>query len=91
VTLVRTDVSEEQIALIIRVERISELGTTLALTSNWTQCHMPEDAILQSFDSLFWPVVINMSPFIYCRVLKCGSRETKHEYTCLVLLTRYRL
>jgi acetolactate synthase regulatory subunit len=34
VALVRTDVSEERIAPIIRVTRISELGTTLAVTSN---------------------------------------------------------
>jgi hypothetical protein len=32
--LVRTDVSEESIASIIRVKRISELGTMLAVTSN---------------------------------------------------------
>jgi hypothetical protein len=32
--LVRTDVSEKSIASIIRVKRISELGTTLAVTSN---------------------------------------------------------
>jgi hypothetical protein len=32
--LVRTDVSEERSAAIIRVTRISELGTTLAITSN---------------------------------------------------------
>jgi hypothetical protein len=34
VVLVRTDVSEEPLASIISVERISELGTTLAVTSN---------------------------------------------------------
>jgi hypothetical protein len=34
VALVRTDVSEECIAYIIRVTRMSELGTTLAVTSN---------------------------------------------------------
>jgi hypothetical protein len=34
VALVRTDVSEELSASIIRVTRIVELGTTLALTSN---------------------------------------------------------
>jgi hypothetical protein len=34
VTLVRTGVSEGRIASIDRVTRISELGTTLALTSN---------------------------------------------------------
>jgi hypothetical protein len=34
VALVRTDVSEELSAIIIRVTRICELRTTLALTSN---------------------------------------------------------
>jgi hypothetical protein len=34
VALVRTDVSEELRASFIRVRRIGELGTTLALTSN---------------------------------------------------------
>jgi hypothetical protein len=34
VGLVRTDVSEEFIVSIIRVTRIGELGTTLAVTSN---------------------------------------------------------
>jgi hypothetical protein len=34
VALVRTDVSEEHCASIIRVARIHELGTTLAVTSN---------------------------------------------------------
>jgi hypothetical protein len=32
--LLRTHVSEERIAFIIRVKRISELGITLAVTSN---------------------------------------------------------
>jgi hypothetical protein len=36
VTLVRTYVSEECITSIIMVERITELGTALALTSNWS-------------------------------------------------------
>jgi hypothetical protein len=34
VALVRTDVSEELSASIIKVTRIGELGTTLAVTSN---------------------------------------------------------
>jgi hypothetical protein len=34
VALVRTDVSEERITSIIRVTRIGELGTALALTNN---------------------------------------------------------
>jgi hypothetical protein len=34
VAFIRTDVSEEPSAAIIRVTRIDELGTTLAVTSN---------------------------------------------------------
>jgi hypothetical protein len=34
VDLVRTDVSEERSATFIRVTRVGELGTTLAITSN---------------------------------------------------------
>jgi hypothetical protein len=34
VALVRTDVFEESTAFIIRVARISKLGTALAITSN---------------------------------------------------------
>jgi hypothetical protein len=34
VALVRTDVSEERIASIIRVTSIGEVGTTIAVTSN---------------------------------------------------------
>jgi hypothetical protein len=35
VALVRTDVSEEYTSPIIRVKIMSELRTTLSLTSNW--------------------------------------------------------
>jgi hypothetical protein len=38
VALVRTDVSEELSTSIIRVTRISELGTTLAVTGNRFIC-----------------------------------------------------
>jgi hypothetical protein len=34
VAVVRTEVSEERIAFMIRVTRIGELGTTLVVTSN---------------------------------------------------------
>jgi hypothetical protein len=43
------DVSEERIAAIIRVERFSELGSTLAVTSYRTRAtrrHIPEDGSL---------------------------------------------
>jgi hypothetical protein len=39
VALVRTDISEERIASIIKVTRIGELGTTLAVTSNRRLVH----------------------------------------------------
>jgi hypothetical protein len=39
-TLVRTNVSEERIASIIRLTRIGELGTKLAISSNrWRLLH----------------------------------------------------
>jgi hypothetical protein len=53
VALVRTDVLDERIAYIIRVIRIGELGTTLAITSNRrtmraTLRNILEDGILHS-------------------------------------------
>jgi hypothetical protein len=56
VALVRTDVSEELSASFIRVTRIGELGTTLAVTSSSetsdltkaTRRNIPEDDILHS-------------------------------------------
>jgi hypothetical protein len=44
VALVRTDFSEERIAFIIRVTRMGELGTTLAVINNQST----KDGILQS-------------------------------------------
>jgi hypothetical protein len=41
VALVRTDVSEERIASIIRVIRISEIGKTLVVTSNQSTLQLP--------------------------------------------------
>jgi hypothetical protein len=43
VALVRTDVSEELSASFIRVTRIAELGTTLAVTSNLTYPILDKD------------------------------------------------
>jgi hypothetical protein len=59
-TLVRTDVSEERIASIIRATRIGELGTTLTVTGNRstlrrntvltrdTRRHIQDDGVLHS-------------------------------------------
>jgi hypothetical protein len=49
VALVRTDVSEELSASIIRVTRIGELGTTLAVTSNRRICISSQCASVASY------------------------------------------
>jgi hypothetical protein len=49
VALVRTDVSEERSVSIIRTKTISELGTTLAVSRNFS--HIPEDGILHTHRS----------------------------------------
>jgi hypothetical protein len=43
VVLVRTDVSEERIAYIIRATRVGDIGTTLALTKNRSTLRHPDD------------------------------------------------
>jgi DNA-binding TFAR19-related protein (PDSD5 family) len=48
VALVRTDISEEFRASFIRMTRIGELGTTLAVTSNRRTLRILEDIILHS-------------------------------------------
>jgi hypothetical protein len=48
VALVRTDVSEELSASIIRVTSIGELGTTLALTSNVCRLLVTANVVLSS-------------------------------------------
>jgi hypothetical protein len=48
VDLVRTDVSEERSASRIRVTRISELGRTLAVTSNVLQLLLTASVVLNS-------------------------------------------
>jgi hypothetical protein len=56
VALIRTDVSEERIASIIRLRRIGELGVTLALISDGF-FQEPHGATLQMtafFNSLPW-------------------------------------
>jgi hypothetical protein len=48
VVLVRIDISVEHIASIIRAERISKLGTTLAVTSNQSMLQRSTKLILST-------------------------------------------
>jgi hypothetical protein len=76
VALVRTGVSEELSASFIRVTRIGELGTTLAVTSNRRKLrrntvrllphgvNIPEDAILHSHRR------VNLKSYLYLMTFK---------------------
>jgi hypothetical protein len=55
VALVRTDVSEERIASIIKVTRIGEVGTTLAVTSNRSTFAWWNEAKLKYVGLLHYP------------------------------------
>jgi hypothetical protein len=52
VTFVRTDVLEERFAYIIRVERISKLGTTLVITKN--RCTLQRTAKYMRKEATEW-------------------------------------
>jgi hypothetical protein len=69
VALVRTDVSEELSASSIRVTRIDELGTTLAITSNRRtledtirHSHRRENLKPYLMNAVFWDV----TPCVFC-------------------------
>jgi hypothetical protein len=62
VALVRTNISEELSSSIIRVTRIGELGTTLAVTRKQ---RIPEDAILRSHRRENAPSVYRKQNLIY--------------------------
>jgi hypothetical protein len=71
VTLLRTDVSEELSASIIRVTRIGEQGTTLALTSNILTL------FLRSVRRLLVTSVVPSSPILVTLIEEVlGSSET---------------
>jgi hypothetical protein len=61
VPLVRTDVSEEFSAFILRVTRIGELGTTLAVTSNGRTLRCEAPQIME----------INTNPHVGCYEYEC--------------------
>jgi folate-dependent phosphoribosylglycinamide formyltransferase PurN len=67
VALVTTNVLEERIASIIRVTRIGELGTTLALTNN--QSKLRRNIIMEAIRSYEMSVVIRAT---WCYILGSG-------------------
>jgi hypothetical protein len=90
VALVKTEVSEENIASIIRVTRISELGTTLAATS-----HRRNRALLQTC-CLFCSTICGEGP--HCKISPdlsaCYASITDHgwripNFSCNVIAYTY--
>jgi hypothetical protein len=80
---VRTDVSEERMAFIIRVERISELGTILAVTvSHQRRRHFPRDKGLRLIFILKNPILkVFLTPQA-CRVIsRMYKRRGKYQHT----------
>jgi hypothetical protein len=70
VAVVRTDASEEYIACIIRVARIDELGTTLAVTRN-------RNTRPRVFHLLITANVVHSSPILVTLLMEViGSSET---------------
>jgi hypothetical protein len=99
VALVRTDVSEERSASIIRVTRIAELGTTLAVTSKW--CTLWRNSMwLKSFEDFYvWsgsriPRRYSIGPdwFEYCFVYEsfaaCGGFRLRpsSQYVLMIVI-----
>jgi hypothetical protein len=93
VALVRTDVSEELSTSFIRVTRIGEVGTTLAVTSNrlgisWQRArrNIPEDTILHSHrrENLISYVIPNCFLFANISLKKVLSHRILHTDNQLV-------
>jgi hypothetical protein len=80
VTLVRTDVSEELSASVIRVTRIGELGTTLTVTSNRRTLrrntkHLTGMPLVEIWASLFQPIqffcTLSISWYFFAAYVDC--------------------
>jgi hypothetical protein len=82
VALVRTDISEELSASIIRVTRIGELGTTLKNGVFWVvtpcgSCKNPEDTILHSHRRE------NLKSYIGTTLAVTSNRRILRRNTCI--------
>jgi hypothetical protein len=84
VALVRTDVSEERSASFIRVTRIVELGSTLAVTSNRRMLRRSTEAysvFLRSVRRLLVTVSVDPSSPILVTLMKEAVRFSElHSY-----------
>jgi hypothetical protein len=76
VALVRTDVSEELSAFFIRVTRICELGTTLAVTSKRRNSARPSDSDDLTETEMMCPVLVSKPLHIHANVF------TLHHACC---------
>jgi hypothetical protein len=72
VALVRTDVSEERSASIIRVTRIGELGALAATSNRHTPLFLQETHVVKSQKTAFFIVTtVKTSNLIYVDVAMC--------------------
>jgi hypothetical protein len=95
VARVRTDVSEERIASIIRVRRIGKLGTTLAVLWLLVTANIPSSLILvtlmmEAIHSSETSVLtratwchISEDGFLQCQISLYSQRYPNFVYTCL--------
>jgi hypothetical protein len=89
VALVRTDVSEERSASIIRVTRIGELGTTLAVISNR---HTPQDSHVVFLCSMRWLLVTaNVVPSSQILVTLMMEVMRSSDTSVLTRVTRHNI
>jgi hypothetical protein len=85
VALVRTDVSEELSASIIRMTRMGELGTTLAITNN--QCTLWRNTIC----SVRWLLVMANVPSLPVLVTLMKEALSSSETSVLTRATRHNI